>query len=62
MAKLVGTPNSDIENGKIKKGAPKEQLYDLEADVDQTQNVIREHPEVVKELKALLKEYKTEQK
>ncbi len=59
---LVGTPNSDIANGKIKKSAPKAQLYDLEADVNQTQNVIKQYPEVVQEMQALLKSYKAELK
>lgn len=57
-ASYVGSVNSDIENGRIKKGAPTAQLYNLEADVNETKNVIREHPEVVKELSALLAEYK----
>ena len=48
-------PNSDVTpNGKIRKGAPKEQLYDLEADLSQSKNVIEEHPEVAQELKQLL--------
>ncbi|MFC7338775.1 arylsulfatase [Haloferula chungangensis] len=55
---LVGTPNSDIENGKIKKDSPLGQLYDLEADVNQTKNLFNENPEVVEQMKALLSEYK----
>ncbi len=47
---LVGTPNSDIENGKLKAGAAPAQLYDLEADVNQTKNLYYDHPDVVKEL------------
>ena len=58
---LVNTPNSDIENGKIKKGAPNGQLYDLEADVNQTKNVYNENPEVVEQMAALLKTYRAEQ-
>jgi arylsulfatase A len=50
--------NSDIENGKIKPGAPPAQLYDLEKDLQQTQNVYNQHPEVVKEMEALLKTYR----
>jgi len=46
--------NSDVVNGRIRKGAPKAQLYDLEADLSQAKNVIREHPDVAAELKALL--------
>lgn len=57
-ASFVGSVNSDIENGKIKKDAPPAQLYDLQADVSQTQNLHREHPEVVKDLNSLLASYK----
>lgn len=57
-AGFVGSVNSDIENGRIRKDAPLEQLYDLETDVNQTRNVYKEHPEVVKELNSLLAGYK----
>ena len=57
-ATFVGSVNSDIEDGKIKKDAPLAQLYDLDADVNQTRNVINEHPDVVKELSSLLAGYK----
>jgi arylsulfatase A-like enzyme len=53
----AGYVNSDIENGKIKPDAPPSQLYDLQNDLKQTQNLYREHPEVVRELKALLESY-----
>ncbi|MDG1897434.1 MAG: sulfatase-like hydrolase/transferase [Fuerstiella sp.] len=53
----AGYENSDIENGKIRKGAPPAQLYDLANDLQQTQNIYREHPEVVKELTALLESH-----
>jgi hypothetical protein len=33
-------------------------LYDLEKDLYQTTNLYRQHPEVVKEMKALLAKYK----
>ncbi len=52
---LVDSPNSDIENGKIKKGAAPAQLYDLDADVNQTKNVYYEHPEVTQEMAAAIK-------
>jgi arylsulfatase A len=58
VTQLVGTPNSDIENGKIKPGAPPSQLYDLEADRNQTTNLYNEKPEVVAEMAALLKSYR----
>lgn len=54
---FVGSVNSDIENKRIKKDAPPAQLYDLEADVNQTKNLYNEYPEVVQEMEALLKTY-----
>jgi len=57
-AGLVGSVNSDIEKGRIRKKAPPAQLYDLENDPLQTRNVYREHPEIVKELTALLNSYR----
>ncbi|MDF1739067.1 MAG: arylsulfatase [Verrucomicrobiales bacterium] len=58
VAKLVGTPNSDIENGKIKSGAAPAQLYDLEADVNQTTNLYYEHPEVTQKMSAAIRKAK----
>lgn len=58
VATLVHTPNSDIENGKLKAGAPPAQLYDLEADRNQTLNLYGEHPDVVAEMQALLERYR----
>jgi hypothetical protein len=54
---FVGSVNSDIVDGKIKMDAPPAQLYDLEADVNQTHNLHNEYPEVVKELSSLLTSY-----
>ncbi|MEM7599918.1 MAG: sulfatase-like hydrolase/transferase [Verrucomicrobiota bacterium] len=54
---LVGSINSDIEDGKFKADAPPAQLYDLENDPKQTRNLFRENPEVVEELSARLKSY-----
>jgi arylsulfatase A-like enzyme len=53
---LTDQVNSDIENGKIKEDAPPAQLYDLEADLSQKQNVYDQHPEIVAEMEALLEE------
>ncbi|MEN8694018.1 MAG: sulfatase-like hydrolase/transferase [Akkermansiaceae bacterium] len=58
---LVNTPNSDIENGKIKKDAPPAQLYDLEADPNQTKNLYHEHPEIVAEMEATLNQVRPRQ-
>lgn len=55
---FIGGKNSDIENGRIRKDAPQGQLYDLENDLCQTQNVYTQYPEVVKEMAALLKTYR----
>lgn len=55
-ASFVGSINSDFENGKFKADAPNEQLYDLEKDPNQTTNLSRKHPEIVKELSAFLNE------
>ncbi len=53
----AGRANSDIEAGRVRPDAPPAQLYDLEADRAQTRNLYREHPEVVAEMRALLKRY-----
>jgi arylsulfatase A-like enzyme len=50
VAKLVNTPNTDIVDGKIRADAPPAQLYDLEADVNQTRNLYHDHPEIVRRL------------
>lgn len=57
-AAFVGSANSDIEDGRIKKDAPPAQLYDLEKDLAQTRNVYREKPEVAKQMEALLDSYR----
>lgn len=57
--KFAGQKNSDIENGKIKKNAPKSQLYNLKKDRGQTKNVIREFPEIAKQLREKLKEIRS---
>ena len=50
----IGRHNSDYTaDGQLKPDAPAGQLYDLEADPNETTNVYREHPEVVKRLSAL---------
>ena len=54
---LVGGVNSEFENGTFKPNAAPAQLYDLEADVNQTKNLYREYPDVVREMEALLKTY-----
>ena len=53
---FVGGKNSDMENGKLKEDAQLAQLYDLETDPNQTQNVYAENPEVVAKMDARLLE------
>ncbi|MDA8634481.1 sulfatase-like hydrolase/transferase [Verrucomicrobiales bacterium] len=53
---LVGTPNSDIENGQIKDGAPPAQLYDLETDTNQTKNVYYDNLDLANEMAAAIKQ------
>ncbi|EMI54978.1 arylsulfatase A [Rhodopirellula sallentina SM41] len=58
---FVGSPNSDIENGKIKKNSPPGQLYDLDADPNQTMNRYREYPEIVAQMQKRLDQYRSTQ-
>lgn len=53
----AGYENSDIKDGKILPDAPPAQLYDLEADLQQTTNLYQQHPEVVAEMQAILEGY-----
>ncbi|WP_244651391.1 MULTISPECIES: arylsulfatase [unclassified Lentimonas] len=57
----TGRRNSDIQKGRIKKGAPPAQLYDLETDLGQTVNLYESHPGVVEAMEALLSEYHVNQ-
>ena len=56
--KFAGQTNSDIVDGKFKKDAPAEQLYNLDADPSQSQNVIRENAELAKAMRARLEKLK----
>lgn len=58
--RLTGQQNSDIANGKIKPGALPKQLYNLEKDPRQTENVYGHHPEVEQELQTILERYRDE--
>ena len=57
-ASFMGKTNSDIAEGKILKDAPGAQLYDLESDPNQTQNLHNQYPEVVKAMASELKSYR----
>lgn len=55
---LTEQKNSDVVDGKIKEGAPAEQLYDLEKDPYQLENIVTQHPEVKQELQQVLAKYR----
>jgi len=51
---FTGRENSDIAKGRLRPDAPPEQLYDLEADLSQRTNTIRDHPEIAEEMRRTL--------
>ena len=51
----MGKKNSDIVQGKIRRDAPFEPLYNLTNDLSQTENVVTANPAIAHELGALLK-------
>ncbi|MEQ8556510.1 MAG: arylsulfatase [Cyclobacteriaceae bacterium] len=55
---LTNQKNSDVVDNKIKEGAPPDQLYDLEKDPYQAENVVLQNPEVKQELQQILDEYR----
>ena len=55
---LDGKGSGGFSKVKVAPGAPPGQLYDLEKDLGETNNIYRQHPEMVEKLKALLNEYK----
>lgn len=57
---FVGSKNSDLENGKIKKDAAPAQLYNLNKDVKQTENLYEQYPDIVKDMEASLSRYMSE--
>ncbi len=56
--KFAGQTNSDVVDGKFRKGVPDEQLYDLRSDRSQSVNVVREHPELARSMRRRLTEMK----
>jgi arylsulfatase A-like enzyme len=58
--KLTDLVNSDVQEGKIREDAPPAQLYNLKDDPYQATNRYKEHPEVLSELAAHLKEWRKE--
>jgi len=56
-----GGRNSDYDaQGRLRPNAPKEQLYDLRADPQQTTNIIREHPDVAVAMAKRLRQFMSE--
>lgn len=55
---FTGQENSDVSNGKIRTEAPPAQLYNLEEDLTQKNNVYYQHPNIVKKSQAILEEYR----
>ena len=53
---LVNGVNSDIEDGEFIEGAPEHQLYDMEADPNQTQNIVNNHPELAQKMRTELQQ------
>jgi arylsulfatase A-like enzyme len=57
--KDMGQTNSDYDaQGNLKADAPKEQLYNLQKDPSQSQNVVRDYPEKAREMAAQLEQRK----
>ncbi len=54
---FTGNSNSDVVDGKFRTGAPPAQLYDLNKDPFQANNVYSQHHEVVRELEIILHSY-----
>lgn len=55
---MTNQKNSDISDAKIRDDAPPEQLYDLEKDPYQSENVVAQNLEVKQELQQILNEYR----
>jgi arylsulfatase A-like enzyme len=54
---LSGRQNSDVTAyGKIKPGAPPDQLYDLATDLSESRNVVREYPEIAARMREQLQD------
>ncbi len=51
---FTGQKNSDIENGKIKADASPAQLYNLEEDLSEAENLYTKYPRIVLEMQSLL--------
>lgn len=54
--------NSDIKNGKIKTDAPPAQLYDIEADPTEKENLYDQHKDLAKKMRAEIKQIRESDK
>lgn len=52
---FTGEKNSDVEDGAYRPEAPMEQLYNLEVDLSQRENVTLQNPEITKMMKETLR-------
>jgi len=55
---FTGQRNSDVANGRIRADAPPAQLYNLERDPGQANNVFAQHSEIVAELSEIVSRYR----
>lgn len=53
---FTGRTNSDISGGKIREDAPQVQLYNLETDPEENENVVVKHPELASEMAQRIEE------
>jgi len=56
---FMGKTNSDVLNGEIRKDAPPAQLYNLDKDPYQEENVYNQNPEIVGELDSIVDDFKS---
>lgn len=56
--KHTGQVTSDVVDGKLRRDAPAQQLFDLINDPKQTRNVIAEHPQVANQLQKRIDHYR----
>lgn len=54
--------NSDIKNGQLKEDAAPAQLYNIEEDVTQKENVYKQHPELAEQMKERIREIRNSEK
>ena len=55
--RVVTNPGKDGKNGKTEPHQQGEALYDLDKDISESKNVIKENPKIAKELKTALEAF-----